>query len=90
MKTSAFACLTVKEFKREEVKMDMGTIYSVAWWEGTSLRITTFTKRENANTFSKRLVERGDFFESGVYEASDKDYLKLSRNCVDYEPPKKI
>lgn len=63
-------------------------IYSVVWWAGASTKESTFLSHKNADAFAKRMKTNGLFIASGAMRAlSPEQHKKLSRKCVDYEPP---
>ena len=70
--------------------MFKNTIYSVAWWTGTGTKVSIFLSYENADAFAKRMKTNGLFIASGAMrDLPPEQYKKLSRECIDYEPPKK-
>lgn len=52
--------------------------------------MSIFLSHENADAFAKRMKTNGLFVASGAMrDLSPERHKKLSRECVDYEPPKK-
>lgn len=73
----------------EKMKSD-NIIFSVVWWTGTWVKESTFLSFENADAFAKRMEASGLLVARGhMSELSPEKYKRLSKSCVDYEPPKK-
>ena len=66
------------------------TIFSVAWWTGTGTKVSIFLRLESADAFAQGAEKCGVLIARGeMRDLSPEQYRRLSRECVDYEPPKK-